>query len=67
MKKRYEDALGRTLTHERYIENTPSHLEETIEDINLIKNGMKNCKSRLKEIPLKQDLLSTVEHINLMI
>lgn len=67
MKKRHEDALGRTLTHEKYIEQLTSDLEEMFEEINSMMNEMNNCKSRLKEIALKPDPLSTVEHINLMI
>lgn len=67
MKKRHEDALGRTLTHEKYIEELTFDIEDAFEEIKSMMNEMNNCKTRLKEIALKPDPLSTVEHIDLMI
>lgn len=67
MKKRYEEAKGLKLTHEYFI-------KELLFDVKIIFLGvtermmkMKLCKSRLKEIALKPDHLSTVEHLDLMI
>lgn len=67
VKKRHEDALGRTLTHEKYIEELTLDLDEMFEKINSMMDQMNKCKSRLKEIALKPDPLTTAEHIDLMI
>lgn len=67
MKARYEQAIGEKLTHENYIEELTCDLDEMFEDITWIMNEMNRCKTRLKEIALRPDPLSAVEHIELMI
>lgn len=67
MKKKYEEAKGLKLTHELFI-------KELLLDVKCIFIGvtermmkMELCKSRLKEIALRPDHLSTVKHLELMI
>lgn len=67
MKERYEEALGHTLTHEKYIEELTYDVEDLFDDIMSMMNEMNRCKTRLKEIALTPDPLSAIEHINLMI
>lgn len=67
MKERYEEALGHKLTHEKYIEELTYDVEELFDDIMSMMNEMNRCKTRLKEIALRPDPLSAIEHINLMI
>lgn len=67
MKKRYEVALGQTITHEKYIEDLAYCVEDMFENMNSMMNEMNCCKKRLKEIALRPNPLSAVEHIDLMI
>lgn len=67
MKKRYENATGLKLTHENYIKELNSDVDEMILKLFKMINEMNSCKTRLKEIALKPDPLSAVEHIDLMI
>lgn len=67
MKERYEAAQGETLTHEKYIEELTYDVENLFEDIMSMMNQMNQCKTRLKEIALRPDPLSAIEHIDLMI
>lgn len=67
MKERYEKAIGQTITHEKYIENLTFHVDDMFEEINSMINEMSRCITRLKEIELRPDPLSAVEHIDLMI
>lgn len=67
MKDRYEKAIGQTITHEKYIEDLTNCVEGMFEEINSMMNEMNRCKTRLKEIALRPDPLSAVEHIDLMI
>lgn len=67
MKQKYEDAKGSTLTHENYIEELTYDVEYLFENVKLMMEEMKQCKSRLKEIALRPDPLTVVEHIELMI
>lgn len=67
MKERFEKALGRTLTYEKYIEELTYVVEELFNNIMSMMNEMNRCETRLKEIALRPDPLSATEHINLMI
>lgn len=67
MKERYEEAIGKTITHEKYIEDLTYCVDDMFEEINAMMNEMNRCKTRLKEIALRPDPLSAVEHIDLMI
>lgn len=67
MKQKYEEAKGSTLTHEQYIEELTYDVEYLFENVKLMMAEMKQCKTRLKEIALRPDLLTVVEHIELMI
>lgn len=67
MKKRYEGATQKKLTHEQYINELTLDVDYFLESIMGMMTDMNNCKTRLKEIALRPDPLSTVEHIDLMI
>lgn len=67
MKERYEAALGQSFTHETYIEQLMYDVENLFENINAMINKMNECKTRLKEIALRPDPLTAVEHIDLLI
>lgn len=67
MKQKYEGALQKMLTYEHYIDKMLCDVEELHVKIVSLMNEMNKCKSRLKEIALRPDYLSTVEHIDLMI
>lgn len=67
MKERYEDAIGQTITHEKYIEDLTYCVDDMFGEINSMMNEMNRCKTRLKEIALRPDPLSAVEYIDLMI
>lgn len=67
MEKKYEEALQKMLTYEHCIEKTFCDVEELHVKIVSLMNEMKKCKSRLHEIALSPDYLSTVEHIDVMI
>lgn len=67
MKQRYEAAQGQTLTHEKYIEELTYDVDELFDLITAMMNDMNDCKTRLKEIALRPDPLTAVEHIDLMI
>lgn len=67
MKERYEGALGQKLTHEKYIEQLTYDVDDLFEETMCQMNEMNDCKTRLKEIALRPDPLSTIEHIDLMI
>lgn len=67
MKERYEQAVGQKLTHETYIEKLHYDAEDKVENIMSMMNEMNRCKTRLKEIALRPDPLSAIEHIDLMI
>lgn len=67
MKERYEAAQGQTLSHEKYIEELNYDVEDLFEDMMLMMNEMNQCKTRLKEIALRPDPLSAIEHIDLII
>lgn len=67
MKKRYEKAVGQNLSHEKLIEELTNDVEDLFEDITSKVNEMNQCKTRLKQIALRPDPLSAIEHIDLMI
>lgn len=67
MKERYEAAQGQKLTHEKYIEELTYDVDELFDLIMAMMNEMNDCKTRLKEIALRPDPLTAVEHIDLMI
>lgn len=67
MKQKYEKAIGSKLTHESFIANLSKDVEHLFAYVNGMMTKMNNCKSRLKEIALRPDPLSTVEHLDQMI
>lgn len=67
MKKDYEEALKKQLTDEEYIESMTESLEYMSNKIWEMLEESNKCKSKLKEIALRPDPLSTVEHIDLWI
>lgn len=67
MKERYEKAEGHKLTHENYMEKLNYDLESKFANMMSMMNEMNRCKTRLKEIALRPDPLSTTEHIDLLI
>lgn len=67
MKKEYEDALGKQLSNEKYIESLTTDLESMSQKIWEMLEDSNKCKSKLKEIALRPDPLSTVEHIEMWI
>ena len=67
MKQKYEQARGNRLTHETYIEELTYDVDYLFENVKLMMAEMTRCKRRLKEIALRPDPLSAVEHIDLMI
>lgn len=67
MKDKYEKAIGQKVTHEKYIEDLTCCVDETFEEINSMMEEMNGCKAKLKEIALRPDPLSAVEHIDLLI
>lgn len=67
MKERYEGALKRKLTHGQYIKELTLDVDDLLLQVMLMMNEMNICKTKLKEIALRPDPLSTVGHIDLMI
>lgn len=67
MKQKYEEARGSTLTYETCIEELSYDVDYLFENVKVMMEEMKRCKSRLKEIALRPDPLTVVEHIELMI
>lgn len=67
MKQKYEKAIGSKLTHESFIEELSYDIESLFNCVNERMTRMNRCKTRLKEIALRPDPLSTVEHLDLMI
>ncbi|XP_062622249.1 uncharacterized protein LOC134283784 [Saccostrea cucullata] len=67
MKDRYEKAIGEKLTHEKYIKELTMDVDELMDNIMDMMNEMNRCKTRLREIALRPEALTTVEHIDLMI
>lgn len=67
MKRRYENASGQKLTHEKYIEELLNEVEDLFDGIKTMVNEMNRCKIRLQEISMRSDPLSAVDYIELMI
>lgn len=67
MKQKYEEAIRKRVTYEKYIEDMTYCVDNMFEEITSMIDEMNRCKTRLKEIALRPDPLSTVEHIDLMI
>lgn len=63
MKKKYEEALGKQLSDKKYIESMTIDLKEMSKKILEMLEDSNKCKSKLKEIALRPDPLSTVDHI----
>lgn len=66
-KKRYEQAKGSKMSHEKYLERLTEDVEILFEDVKHRMIQMRECKSRLNEIALRPDPLSATDHIDLMI
>lgn len=64
MKKKYEEALGKQLSDKKYIESMTNDLKEMSKKILEMLEDSNKCKSKLKEIALRPDPLSTVDHID---
>lgn len=67
MKQKYEKALGSKLTHGSFIEKLSCEVHSLFLNVGKKMKRMNLCKTRLKEIALRPDPLSTVEHLDLMI
>ena len=67
MKKRHEDAIGESITHENYIEQLSNEIDEFWDAISKMMKEMNRCRERLNEIALSPDPMSSVEYIDLMI
>lgn len=67
MKQKYEKALGSKLTHGSFIEKLSCEVDKLFLNVGKKMTRMNRCKTRLKEIALRPDPLSTVEHLELMI
>lgn len=67
MKQRYEAALGQKLSRAKYIEKLTYDVNDLFDLVTRMMNEMNACKTRLKEIALRPDPLTAVEHIDLMI
>lgn len=66
-KLNYEKAIGSKLTHESFIEELAYEIESLFNCVNERMTRMIRCKTRLKEIGLRPDPLSTVEHLDQLI
>lgn len=67
MKMTYEEGLEKNVLHEKQIQKMVCDIDEVNVNIISLMDEMKRCKSRLNEIALRPDYLSTAEHIDLMI
>lgn len=67
MKEKFEKAKGEKRTKEKYIDKLSNDMDNLFKDISDMMNEMNHRKTRLKEIVLRPDPLSTVERIDLMI
>lgn len=66
-KLNYEKAIGSKLTHESFIEELAYEIESLFNCVNERMTRMNRCKTRLKEIGLRPDPLSTVKHLDQLI
>lgn len=67
MKQKYEKAIGFKMTHRSFIENLSLEVQTLFSDVKKNMTRMNICKTRLREIALRPDPLSSVEHLELMI
>lgn len=67
MKQRYEQVVSLKPIQEKYIKELTSNVEYLFENVKLIMEELKQCKSRLNEITLRQDPLSVVKHLNALV
>lgn len=67
MKQKYEKALESKLTYGSFIEKLSCDVDKLFLNVGQKMTKMNRCKTRLKEIALRPDPLSTVEHLDLMI
>ncbi|XP_062574275.1 uncharacterized protein LOC134236111 [Saccostrea cucullata] len=66
-KKLYEKAKGEKMKSEKYLKEIEADIDCLFDTINKMMDDMATCKNGLKEIALRPDPLSTVEHIDQMI
>ncbi|KAH3806732.1 hypothetical protein DPMN_135056 [Dreissena polymorpha] len=66
-KRKYEEATGMMLTHEKVIEQIGKELDKMVDVIEDMLMTVKNCNERLNEIDLRPNKLSMIQHIDLMI
>lgn len=67
MKQKYEKAKGLEMSHEVLITELNSDVQGLFKYVDSMMKEMQLSKSRLNEIALRPDPLSTVEHLDLMI
>lgn len=67
MKMKFEKAKGQKLTHESLIKELLHDVKDIFDSVKEMMTNMNCCKSNLKEIALRPDHLSTVEHLDFMI
>lgn len=67
VKKKYEDAIGLKLTDEQLMKVIVADVEELFQYIKQKLEEMRQCKMKLKQIALRDDPLSEIDYINLLI
>lgn len=67
MKEKYEQAKGLKMNHDVLIAELNSGVKELFNYVKHMMEEIKRSKSRLNEIALRPDPLSTIEHLDLMI
>lgn len=67
VKKKYEYAIGRKLTDEQLIKVIVGDVEQLFQYIEQKLEEMRQCKIGLKQIALRDDPLSEIDYINLLI
>ncbi|XP_027022337.2 uncharacterized protein LOC113655785 [Tachysurus fulvidraco] len=67
LKTQYEEALGRSMTIEKIIQQLGEEYIDVQEQVLKFNDDLARCLTRLKEIALRPDPLSTPEYIELLI
>ena len=67
MKKRYEEATQQTVSVEQLIQNMKNAVNAKLSMFKEMRDNVNECRTRLKEIALTDDPLTSEEYIDLMI
>ncbi|KAK3090164.1 hypothetical protein FSP39_009640, partial [Pinctada imbricata] len=65
--EKYKRAEGEKMTHEKVVERMEEELHDLMEEIHEMMTTVKECNNILKEIALRPNPLSMVEHIDMLI